>query len=441
MPVLTIAAEEDHTKKVGEFEKKLQDDFSALCALLISIRYAIHSGNPADLAKFLTTDSVSTANLFSTHSLREMYVGACGLTLFLFTAVYDCLSNYDIEGGIKSALKRRLPPKNLRLFITFLFATTGGALLFSQRHTEAGQRNWAILAPGYLFLAFSGYASSSGNEDKLVQSLRESFSNQAIDVTENPVSNKKTKLKSFLMMIVSFRNAMLAGGSSDLVGASSSDAVNVNGVLLNYAVLELFYGSAVILLILISLFYDLCSGRAAKSGFLKVFDGHFSGENLKLSISAAMSITASILLFYESAKNVKEKSQTVAELVRLLLYTSGALTGSKIQDLLKYFLQLGGSSSQQSSSESDMPQTAAADASSNEPAATPVSEARSVPVPAANTPSARMFVSAETMTSPAVSQDEPANAFDHAAEQSPRIDPYIPMAAPVVPRLTGTHPS
>jgi hypothetical protein len=440
MPVLTIAADEDHIKRVGEFEKKLQDDFSALCALLMSVRYAIHSGNPADLAKFLTTDSVSTVNLFSTHSLREMYVGACGLTLFLFTACYDCLSNYGVQGGIKSALMRRLPPKNIRLFITFLFATVGGALLFSQRHTAAGQRNWAILAPGYLFLAFSGYASSSGNEDKLIQSLRESLSSQPIDVTETPVSNKKTKLKSFLVMVVSFRNAMLAGGGSDLIAASSSDTTNVNGVLLNYAVLELFYGTAVILLIFISLFYDICSGRVTKSGFLKVFDGHFSADNLKLSISAGMSITASILLFYESAKNVKEKSQTVAELVRLLLYTSGALTGSKIQDLLKYFLQLGGNLSQQSSSESDAPQAAAVDSSPNEPIATPASEMRSAPV-LVNTPLPRLFVSAETMTSPHLIEDEPVNAFDHAVAQSPKIDPYAPTAAPVVPRLTGTHPS
>ena len=121
---------------------------------------------------------------------------------------------------------------------------------------------------------------------------------------------------------------MIAAGGTGLGYSATSNEVEVDKLLLNYAMIHFFYGALCGLFTYVSLLYDACcTDRSERLGCANMVDCHFSGVKLQITLSGKSSFFGALILLIQS---MTKKNPVALVMAEWLLGMSGFLTGSKV---------------------------------------------------------------------------------------------------------------
>ena len=299
--------------------------------ILLAARNGLNSGTPADLAKTATT-TLETSIFFLTHASRQLFFNVLGLMLFFISFLYDVGIQRHKIVGFKKIFEEHAEGKGLRLLIGFISGTIGSALLYTQ--SDPKQQHNLVLSISWILLSFAGYATSEGDftntASSVLKKLKHNPTPEQLEEAQFQLgADTKNVLEQLMQLVTSYRNSVLSGGGSNVVGSSNGKGLVSRELQQNYALIEILFGGINTGLFLGSIAYDVLSGRARRVGFAKTWEGHFSGKRAELIVASILSLTGGLLMLIIPAASEGTNAQSALEFARTFLYFSGFLTGPK----------------------------------------------------------------------------------------------------------------
>ena len=331
--VVVTTDSEEKTKKPSTLEN--------LAELLVAFYNGASSSDVSNMARFATSATIPTELLFLNNVMRTLCYAVTGLMLFGGAFVYHLCAGTVQEHGPKKLFESIFSGRNRDILLSCFCMLIGGILQSTQTNRAAAEKNTVIVGFGYLFIIFAGYLTGGGSLKHAAQSFsqvtqsRDPVLNATVleqSITTLP-ANKKDNLENYLRLILSFRNAAIAAGGTGLGYSVTANVVEVDKLLLNYAMIHFFYGVFCGLFTYASLFYDACcTNRSQRLGCVDTFDGHFSGIKLQIVLSGKASFAGALILLIQS---MTTKSPVALAMAEWFLGISGFLTGSKVTSVFE----------------------------------------------------------------------------------------------------------
>lgn len=338
-----MRADDTNTIEAPKSEEKPKDTLENLAELLVALYNGASTADISSLARFASSASISTDLLFLNFSVRVMCYAITGVVLFVGAFVYHACAGTITAEGFKSVFEKIFSGRKRDILLSCFSALVGGSLLSSQTNKQGPHKNAVIIGFGYLFVMFAGFVVGGGVSS--IKSTVKSLKAQSQEATLEPIDqlsldrglpaidpttsgNKKDNLEHYLRLILSFRHAAIAGAGTGLTYSATQGNVQLDKLLLNYAMLQLFYGALVNIFTYISLSYDsCCTDRSKRLGGVNIFNAHFSGIKLQITLSGILGFLGALILLIQS---LTTKNPVALQIAEWLLSVSGFLTGSKV---------------------------------------------------------------------------------------------------------------
>lgn len=317
-----------------------KDTLENLAELLVAFFNGVSSGNVSSVVQSTRSVNIETNALYVAYAVRVLCYAITGILLFGAAFVYHCCAGTLAEMGYAKTVQKIFFGRKRDIALSCLFALLGGILQATQMGILAAEKNEIVVGFGYLLIIFSGYLTGGGSLTNAAKSLMlespeatQAPSDQAsVEPASLAGNNQKTTLENYLRLILSFRNAAIAGAGTGLAYSATSTSVDVDRLLLNYAMIQLFFGTLVNLFTYASLLYDsYCIDRSKRVGAINTFNGHFSGTKLQITLAGKLAFFGALILILQSF--FPTKNPVALQIAEWLLSASGFLTGSKVTAL------------------------------------------------------------------------------------------------------------